>query len=369
MTHIKITRPLLPLLLILALFQAPFMALAEDYEIDNGTGEASGIVQQDAIIAPILGRDVTMFAEFSNDGISFTSDPLQFIGNQVIYYRIGFENTAPVTFESLIITVGWSFESEIVAQFVGGSASRALGEINPVIDMSNSNITWTIPSLPGNTIGSLTFQFLTDLEQDPSGAYELYVQPFASDFNTTLPGNQLIAEVLYDTEMWFNLTYLPQGRYGDPLTNNQTRLTVEIRPPGGSANSILLSEQVVTNSQGYYPNLLILGLSPGNYDVTAKGWANLRQKLNVDLNPGVNNLDFSQGYTQEALAGDVDNNSRSGSGSLEQGNNEIEISDYSTIVGVYDQTNDRYDLDQFEDTASAPDYSLMVSNYGATGIP
>ena len=165
--------------------------------------------------------------------------------------------------------------------------------------------------------------------------------------------------------------FTPQGRYGPPLTNDQTKVTIEVRPVGGNANSFIFSDEVTTLSNGTYTGLVLNGVASGVYDVTAKGWNTLRiKKTSVTLTSGNNFIDFTNGGLNKAIAGDVDPTDRSGVGSDEKGDNEISAADYSVIVGNYNLTGpsyDRYDLDQFGNSASAADYSLLVFNYGLIG--
>jgi len=190
--------------------------------------------------------------------------------------------------------------------------------------------------------------------------------------STDTSGNIIIHGMPCATDLVkLDFIFTPQGRYGPPLTNDQTKVTIEVRPVGGNANSFLFSDEVTTLPNGSYTGLILNGVASGIYDVTAKGWNTLRiKKTSVTLTSGNNFIDFTNGGLNKAIAGDVDPTDRSGVGSDEKGDNEINASDYSTIVGNYDLTGpsyDRYDLDQFGNGASAADYSLLVFNYGLTG--
>lgn len=171
-------------------------------------------------------------------------------------------------------------------------------------------------------------------------------------------------------EVQINFTYLPEGRYGPVNTNNQTNVVIEVRNVGAGQNSILFSQQVTTNSAGQYSNLVLTGIAPGSYDITAKGWANLRLlKSNFSLSAGNNNIDFSDGSTVSALAGDINNFTRTTLPyqSVEVGDNIVGAADYSTLVSNYQIPNERYDFDGYGGGAGAADYSRLVSNYGQVG--
>jgi hypothetical protein len=173
-------------------------------------------------------------------------------------------------------------------------------------------------------------------------------------------------------EVQLSFTFLPEGRYGLPNTNNQTQVTIEVRAVGAPESSILSSQTVTTDATGSYTSLILTSISPGTYDITAKGWATLRQKKSsISLVAGANTVDFSDGGTASAKAGDINTFGRSSSpaATTEVGDNQIGAADYSTLVGNYQLPSVRFDLDAYEGTAAAADYSRLVSNYGAVGEP
>jgi len=168
-----------------------------------------------------------------------------------------------------------------------------------------------------------------------------------------------------------NFTFLPQGRFGIAQTNDQSRVTIEVRQVGAFAASFIFSEEVTTLSDGTYTGLALIGVPAGIYDVTAKGWATLRtKKTSINLNSGLNNIDFSDAGLTQVPSGDVDITDRSGAGSSEKGDNEISAGDYSVLVANYNASGplyDRIDLDQYDLGASAADYSILVGNYNLSG--
>ncbi len=238
-----------------------------------------------------------------------------------------------------------------------------------------------------------TFEFFfvfatssTDYQVDPEITYPSNVQSSSTDYKINCQqvgaitggvsidssGNRITHGITCDsTDVLLDFIFSPQGRYGMPLSNDQTKVTIEVRPVGGGANSFIFSQEVTTNPAGSFTGLVLTGVSPGNYDVTAKGWATLRiKKLNVSLVAGTNSIDFTNAGTNKAKAGDVDLTDRSGVGSAEKGDNEINAADYSVLVGNYNLVGpmyDRYDLDQYGGGASAADYSLLVANYNLVG--
>lgn len=169
-----------------------------------------------------------------------------------------------------------------------------------------------------------------------------------------------------------DLIFSPQGRYGAVLSNDQTKVTIEIRPVGGNAGSFIFSQTVTTLADGSYSGLSLNAVPPGTYDITAKGWASLRvKKTIISIISGLNSIDFTDAGSNRAKVGDVDISNRFGVGSAEEGDNEISAADYSVLVGNYNLSGPAYDkinLDQYDSSASAADYSILVSNYNLTGV-
>ncbi|TSC91947.1 MAG: hypothetical protein CEN90_62 [Parcubacteria group bacterium Licking1014_17] len=167
--------------------------------------------------------------------------------------------------------------------------------------------------------------------------------------------------------VYLNFTFSPQGRWTGGGNNDASNVVVEVRPVDGNKDSIIFSEEVTTDNSGQYSSLLLDNVSPGTYDVSAKGWATLRKKeVTVILAEGNNTIDFTDTGADKALSGDLDSTTRVGS--AESGDNEISAADYSTLIGNYNTVQDRYDLDKYTDQLIAgPDYSILVSNYSQEG--
>ena len=171
-----------------------------------------------------------------------------------------------------------------------------------------------------------------------------------------------------------DFTCLPANRYLAFGNNYANHVTIEVRPVGGDINSIIFSQEVITDINGNYSSLILSNVSAGTYDITCKGWNTLRLKeSNVSLSASSTTyIDFSHGGTKLALAGDL-NNSNEGnrSSSAEQGDNDISAADYSDLVANYNNapgpTEDRRDLDKWGGNATAADYSIIVFNYNSVG--
>ena len=177
--------------------------------------------------------------------------------------------------------------------------------------------------------------------------------------------------VCNNTNVNVNIVCLPDNRYLVAGDNFSNKVTIEIRPVNGDINSILFSQSVITDVHGSYDNLQLVGISSGYYDITCKGWNTLRQKeSNVYLFAGAT-VDFSHGGIKKALAGDIDvGNEGNRSSSMEEGDNEINASDYSVLVTHYGLTGaseERFDLDAYGGNATASDYSIVVFNYNNVG--
>ena len=217
--------------------------------------------------------------------------------------------------------------------------------------------------------------------QSTSTNYDMDFQQLG-DFNTSNSDNSagndtfdLLSGYLYAQggDVYLSFKFLPSNRYLDAGNNYQSEVTIEVRPVGGDIDSILFSEVVTTDANGEYTSLLLTSVTPGTYDVTAKGWATLRLMESSEvLSGGSNTVDFSQSDTLYGLAGDLDAVNEGGrGGSDELGDNYIGAADFSDVVANYDNTpgpaEDRRDLDQYGSNANAADVSIVISNYAQTG--
>ena len=215
----------------------------------------------------------------------------------------------------------------------------------------------------------------SNLQQSGSPSYNIFNQqvgdPAAgpgATANYDLRHGHLYPEVLAD--VFLDFTYVPEGRYGAPSTNDQTEVIIEVRPVGGNENTILFSQEVTTNADGTYVGLSLLGISAGTYDVTAKGWANLRiKKSSVVLISGTNSIDFTDAGVNMSKAGDINTYVRTTVPfqTVEIGDNMVGAADYSALVSNYLVPNNRFDLDAYDGNAGAADYSRLVGNYGLQG--
>jgi hypothetical protein len=147
---------------------------------------------------------------------------------------------------------------------------------------------------------------------------------------------------------------IPEKR--SPLVgNNDSHVTVEVRAVGSSVP--LFSALVDTDLDGEYHGLLLTGLAPGNYDVTAKAYSHLRRKLsNIALGNGVT-VDFTAAGTNPVLCGDVN---------LLLGDNKVNSLDMTILVGQWFMNDERSDLNQ-DGVVNSIDMTNMVTNFNLEG--
>lgn len=150
-----------------------------------------------------------------------------------------------------------------------------------------------------------------------------------------------------------NLTAIPEKRI--PTTgNNGTLLTVEVRSPGSTTP--LFTRTVVTSSGGTYSGLTV-ALSPGTYDITAKGYSHLRVKKANQVLTNASTIDFTAANTSPMLSGDVNGAS---------GDNKVNGIDLTQIVSGLTNYNVRYDLNR-DTRVNGIDLTNAVSNLNLTG--
>jgi len=87
--------------------------------------------------------------------------------------------------------------------------------------------------------------------------------------------------------------------------NHGTGVYIEVRNVGAASH--ICRQFVVTDQYGRYNGLPLSGVSPGTYDIYAKGQSHLaRGKGSVNISAGVNEIDFSDWHTVYLLGGDFD---------------------------------------------------------------
>ncbi len=150
-----------------------------------------------------------------------------------------------------------------------------------------------------------------------------------------------------------NVIAIPEKRV--PTTgNNGTIVTVEVRTPG--TTTPLVSRDIVTSSGGSFSGMTV-ALSPGTYDITAKGYSHLRvKKTNTSLSQNVT-VDFTANGTSPLLCGDVNGSN---------GDNKVNGIDLTQIVGGLSAYNVRYDLNR-DGRVNGIDLTNAVSNLNQTG--
>lgn len=150
-----------------------------------------------------------------------------------------------------------------------------------------------------------------------------------------------------------NFIAIPEKRV--PSTgNNSTLVTIEVRSIG--TTTPLFSETVNTGSGGSYSGLTI-SLSPGTYDITAKGYSHLRVKKTSQSLANNVTIDFSANGTSPLLSGDVNG---------ANGDNKVNGIDLTQIVSGLTAFNVRYDLNR-DTRVNGIDLTNAVSNLNVTG--
>lgn len=162
--------------------------------------------------------------------------------------------------------------------------------------------------------------------------------------------------VTYEEAGAVNIDFIAIPEKRSPLTgNNDSHVTVEVRAVGSTVP--LFSALVDTDVDGEYHGLLLTGISPGTYDVTAKAYSHLRRRLDgIALGDGVT-VDFSAAGTDPLLCGDVN---------LVDGDNKVNSLDMTILVGQWFVNDERSDLNQ-DGVVNSIDMTNMVTNFNLEG--
>ena len=150
-----------------------------------------------------------------------------------------------------------------------------------------------------------------------------------------------------------NVIAIPEKRI--PGTgNNSTLLTVEVRSIGSTTP--LTSTTVNTGSGGTYSGITLM-LTPGTYDITAKGFSHLRRLKSSVAIANNTTVDFSDGGTFKLLSGDVNST---------DGDNKVNGIDLSLIVAGLLGGSARLDLNR-DSIVNGIDLTNAVTNLNVTG--
>ena len=145
---------------------------------------------------------------------------------------------------------------------------------------------------------------------------------------------------------------LPEKRV-PKVGNDDSHVIIEVRSPGSA--QVLFSQTVDTSIDGQYSNVILSGISPGVYDLIAKGYSHLRRKKsNITLSSGENILDFTDAGLNKLLCGDVNED------------NKVNAIDVTIIVKSLFVSEERTDLNQ-DSLVNAIDITNMVVNFNKVG--
>jgi hypothetical protein len=168
-----------------------------------------------------------------------------------------------------------------------------------------------------------------------------------------------------DDNILLNFTVIPEKRV--PITgNNGTRSIIEIYDTGGTV-PVQIYSYYDTDNNGNYTGLPLSGITAGTYDVSVKGYAHLRKRLNnVTLTGGTNTIDFTFTGTEKLLCGDVYTNV-----TYPDGDNVVNSVDVTYLVSQWavsdgGVSDERADVDENHQVNSL-DMTKTVNNYAVVG--
>jgi len=171
----------------------------------------------------------------------------------------------------------------------------------------------------------------------------------------------------YPNENIVSLNFIAVPEKRIPLSgNDSTRVLIYIYNPGDNV-PIQTYSYYDTDNNGSYVGLVLIGISPGTYDIAVKGYAHLRKRLsNVVLNEGNNNIDFTFVGTDKLLCGDVYTN-----GSYPDGDNTVNSVDVTYLVSKWANndsgvSDERADVDE-NGQVNSLDMTKVVNNYAVIG--
>jgi hypothetical protein len=147
-----------------------------------------------------------------------------------------------------------------------------------------------------------------------------------------------------------------------PFNLNMQNLQISFRAVGSSAFSTPIAVSSVASStdvSGYSINPVIITAAAGSYDVFIKSGAHLNQKYGtINYTGGPTTLDFTQGLTKYARAGDVNGS--------QFGDDEINALDISVTIAALGGSAYRPDTNQ-DSEVNALDIGILLANLNQIG--
>ncbi len=193
---------------------------------------------------------VTVNAEVAASASDFTSTLAKispstniFPPNQTIAYSLEYESLLPYT-TTVEVVASWTqgtiagsgTPSLDIADYVLGSASTGYGGATPVVDTINRTITWTVPSMPGNTPSTVTFELETTEAYTGSEAVNFTVNGVLEGPGTQSTTSNITSQYQYDGSSTPTPTNIP-GSTSTPAPGRSPTLT----PTPGSTSPLYQS--------------------------------------------------------------------------------------------------------------------------------
>lgn len=157
--------------------------------INNDSDLMVSIIDNDQIV--VTGEVPTLASSF-NVELASTDQKSSFNQNEVLNYQITYGSSYAQS-TTLVLQAEWSQGTLVgsstpsidILDYVIGSATKAYGNVSPVVDLNNQTITWTIP-IPANvTDKTVSFQLRTTSSYTGTTAVDFSVKSRISSPATT----------------------------------------------------------------------------------------------------------------------------------------------------------------------------------------
>jgi hypothetical protein len=160
-----------------------------------------------------------------------------------------------------------------------------------------------------------------------------------------------------------NFRFAPEKRVQlSPPNLSMKDMQISLRSVGSEPFSVPLAVSSVATStdvNGYSIAPVTVTVTPGSYDVFIKSSAHLNQKYGtINYTGAATTIDFTQGLTQYAKAGDVNGS--------QFGDDEVNALDISVTIANLSLSTYRPDTNQ-DGTVNALDIGILIANLGETG--
>lgn len=200
------------------------ITMANGVEIDM-TRPSVPVVSLDQVV--VTGKVGALASDFQSEIVSDKNGDLSL--NEMITYEISYGSYLKSPTRPLVISATWSrgivagspTPSVDIVDYVSGSGSTAIDGIEPVVDLINRRISWTINTFPANTVNQkVSFQLKVNDSYSGQSRVSFDVETLLNGSNVVTKSSKIIN--------YFQQIFLPTPKVTSVPTISATRTTSSV---------------------------------------------------------------------------------------------------------------------------------------------